>query len=76
MSDKSKDPWTANIGISGDKETVQKIIKLIEAEEEEGKLTEVSRIDGPYESLRLMMKRRQENLALEINERPEESEDK
>ncbi|MEQ9898020.1 hypothetical protein ABRP59_00075 [Pectobacterium punjabense] len=67
MTDESDDLWTANIGISGKKDTVRKILKLIEAEEEGGNLTEVSRIDGPDASLRLMMKRRRENLALEVN---------
>jgi len=72
MTDKSDDQWTANIGISGKKETVKKILKFIEAEEEEGNLTEVSRIDGPDKSLRLMMKRRKENLALALNDDEEE----
>ena len=63
---KIEEKWAANIAFTGDEATVKKVIKLVESLEEEGKVGDFTWIDGPYDSLQLMLKRRAENLALSI----------
>lgn len=66
MSDEEK--WAANVAFVGNKEAVREILKLVNSLEENGKINEVTSIDGPYESLQLMLKRRVENLSLEVSQ--------
>lgn len=61
---KTEEKWAANIAFTGDEATVKKVIKLVESLENEGKIDDFTWIDGPHESLQLMLKRRVENLAL------------
>lgn len=63
---KPEEKWAANIAFTGDEATVKKVIKLVESLESEGKIDDFTWIDGPHESLQLMLKRRVENLALEV----------
>lgn len=59
-----EEKWAANIAFTGDEATVKKVIRLVESLESEGKIDDFTWIDGPHESLQLMLKRRVENLAL------------
>lgn len=63
---KFEDQWATNIAFTGDEATVKMVIKFVENLEDEGKIKDFTRIDGPYESLQLMLKRRVENLGLGI----------
>ncbi|WP_124616225.1 hypothetical protein [Burkholderia contaminans] len=63
---KPDNKWAANIAFTGDEATVKKVIKFVESLEGEGKVGDFTWIDGPYESLQLMLKRRVENLALGV----------
>lgn len=68
----SKDEkWAANIAFVGSKETVKKIIEMIEELEDNGEIEDYTGIEGPYDSLQLMLKRRVENLSLEAKGQPE-----
>lgn len=62
MSD--NEPWAANIAFTGSKSATKKILKMIDELEEDGEIKDVTGIEGPYESLQLMLKRRSENLKL------------
>ncbi|SMF22312.1 hypothetical protein [Pseudogulbenkiania subflava] len=61
-----EEKWAANIAFVGSKEKVKEILKMIEKLEEQGELEDYTGIEGPYDSLQLMLKRRNENLALEV----------
>tara|TARA_B100000683_G_C12483860_1_gene552362 strand:- start:1077 stop:1292 length:216 start_codon:yes stop_codon:yes gene_type:complete len=70
MADKEK--WAANIAFTGSEEAVKKVIDFVEELEENGEVEDYTEIDGPYESLQLMLKRRVENLALLSEDEEEE----
>ncbi|MHA7122286.1 hypothetical protein ACWV16_16480 [Achromobacter xylosoxidans] len=61
-----KKKWAANIAFTGDEDTVKKVLDFVERLEGEGKIGDYTGIDGPYDSLQLMLKRRVENLALGV----------
>lgn len=62
-----KKKWAANIAFTGDEDTVKKVLDFVEGLENEGRIGDYTGIDGPYESLQLMLKRRVENLALGVD---------
>lgn len=74
MTEKQKESWAANIAFVSDEETVQEIYELLEKKESEGKIKDLLTMDGPYDSLQLMLKRRKENFRLET--KPQSEEDK
>ena len=63
--------WAANIAFTGSKENVKKILALVEELEDKGEIEDYTEIDGPYDSLQLMLKRRVENLSLEPKGEPD-----
>lgn len=63
--------WAANIAFVGSKEKVKKILEMVEELEDAGEIEDYTGIDGPYDSLQLMLKRRVENLSLEAKGEPE-----
>lgn len=74
MTEKQNEPWAANIAFVSDEETVQEIYELLERKEAEGKIKELLTMDGPHESLQLMLKRRKENFQLETKPKSDDSE--
>jgi hypothetical protein len=68
MQKESQEKWAANIAFVGDKETVKELLKMFSKLEEEGRIKDFNKIDGPYDSLQTMLKRRKENLALHMTE--------
>ncbi|MDV6344063.1 hypothetical protein [Nitrosomonas sp. Is37] len=44
-----------------------KILDYVDELEQKGEIDDLTGIDGPFESLQLMLKRRNENLALQAN---------
>jgi hypothetical protein len=65
--------WAANIAFTGSKENVKKILAMVEELEDKGEIEDYTEIDGPYDSLQQMLKRRVENLSLEAKGEPEPS---
>jgi hypothetical protein len=65
MSDEEK--WAANVAFVGDEKTVKKILKKLSELEEKGEITDLTGIEGPFDSLQKLLKRRVDNLALGIN---------
>lgn len=63
MPNKEK-TWAVNMAFTGDKEQIQKFIKQVEKLEEQGHIKDFTMIDGPFDSLRAMLKSRTENLGL------------
>ncbi|MBK1820493.1 hypothetical protein [Burkholderia orbicola] len=63
---KVEEKWAANIAFTGDEQTVKKVLNFLDGLENEGKIGDYTGINGPYESLQLMLKRRVENLALGV----------
>lgn len=63
--------WAANIAFVGNKEKVKKILEMVEQLEDAGEIEDYTGIEGPYDSLQLMLKRRVENLSLEAKDEPE-----
>jgi hypothetical protein len=66
MSDDEK--WATNVAFVGNEETVKKILKKLGQLEESGEIEDLTGIEGPFDSLQPMLKRRVENLALGVNE--------
>ncbi|MBE0353187.1 MULTISPECIES: hypothetical protein [Pseudoalteromonas] len=64
MSDDEK--WATNVAFVGNEETVKKILKKLNQLEESGEIEDLTGIEGPFESLQPMLKRRVENLALGV----------
>ena len=56
--------WAANIAFVGSKEKVKKILKIVEELEDNGDIEDYTGIEGPFDSLQLMLKRRVENLVV------------
>lgn len=65
MTDKEK--WATNVAFVGDEKTVKKILKKLGELEGGGEIQDLTGIEGPFDSLQLMLKRRVENLALDAN---------
>jgi uncharacterized protein YjgD (DUF1641 family) len=63
MTDSEK--WAANVAFVGNKDTVKKILNMINELEESGELQDCTGIDGPFDSLQDLLKRRADNLMLE-----------
>lgn len=59
-----EEKWAANIAFVGSKEKVKAILKMVDELEEQGHIEDYTGIEGPYDSLQLMLKRRVENLVL------------
>lgn len=64
--------WAANVAFVGNKDTVKKILDIINELEESGELQDCTGIDGPYDSLQDLLKRRVDNLLLESQADTEE----
>lgn len=64
MSDDEK--WATNVAFVGSEETVKKILKKLSQLEESGEIEDLTGIEGPFDSLQPMLKRRVENLALGV----------
>lgn len=75
MSQNEKEPWAANIAFVADEETFKQVIEFIEEKEAEGKIKDLLTLDGPYDSMQLMLKRRKENLMLEARNKIAEDKD-
>lgn len=75
MSQNENEPWAANIAFVGDEKTVQEVLEFIEEKEAEGKIKDVLTLDGPFDSMQLMLKRRKENLMLEARTKIAEDKD-
>jgi|GEM_PF-3120589 len=67
----SDEKWAANIAFVGSKEKVKQILEMVEELENAGEIEDYTGIEGPYDSLQLMLKRRVENLSLEAKGEPE-----
>ncbi|EJD6080890.1 hypothetical protein M0L39_RS09835 [Providencia rettgeri] len=63
--------WAANIAFVGSKDKVKKILEMVEQLDDAGEIEDYTGIDGPYDSLQLMLKRRVENLSLQAKGEPE-----
>jgi hypothetical protein len=59
-----KKKWAANIAFVGDKDEVKSYIKILEEKEEQGKIEDLTLIEGPYDNLQKMIKDRKKNLGL------------
>lgn len=68
MSDEEK--WATNVAFVGNEATVKKILKKLGELEESGEIEDLTGIEGPFDSLQPMLKRRVENLALGISDEP------
>ena len=64
--------WAATVAFVGNKDTVKKILDIINGLEESGELQDCTGIDGPYDSLQDLLKRRVDNLLLESQADTEE----
>jgi len=65
MADENE-KWAVNVAFVAKNERVaKKILKYLEEQEDAGEIEDSTGIDGPYDSLQLMLKRRSENLALD-----------
>ena len=65
MADENE-KWAVNVAFVAKSEQVaKKILKYLEEQEDAGEIEDSTGIDGPYDSLQLMLKRRSENLALD-----------
>ncbi|HCE3205328.1 hypothetical protein P3633_22850 [Vibrio parahaemolyticus] len=56
--------WATNLAFVGNEQTVKKIIRKLNELEDSGEIEDLTGIEGPFESLQPMLKRRVENLAL------------
>lgn len=75
MSQNENESWAANIAFVGDEKTVQEVLEFIEEKEAAGKITDLLTLDGPFDSMQLMLKRRKENLMLEARTKIAEDKD-
>lgn len=58
--------WATNIAFVGNEKTVKKVIKKLNELEEKGEIEDLTGIEGPFDSLQVMLKRRVDNLSLVI----------
>jgi hypothetical protein len=63
MSD-DNEKWAANIAFVGNKKEVKQLLKMFQESEEGGHIQDLNLIEGPFDSLQLMLKKRKENLFL------------
>ena len=72
--------WATNIAFVGNEKTVKKVLKKLNELEEKGEIEDLTGIEGPFDSLQVMLKRRAENLSLgiayEVNTEPKAIETK
>ncbi|MDH2528313.1 hypothetical protein QDR63_18820 [Acinetobacter baumannii] len=75
MEDKDE-KWAVNIAfVAQNKETARLVLDFIDSLEDDGKIEDSTGIHGPFDSLQLMLKRRAENLALDVKQLPTEEDD-
>ncbi|MDP1977618.1 hypothetical protein [Undibacterium sp.] len=63
MSDNQSDEkWAVNLAFVGNKETVKKVVKLVNEMEESGTIQDFNMIEGPFSKLQDLLKDRKQNL--------------
>jgi hypothetical protein len=63
----NEEKWAVNVAFVCDEKTAKRVLKAISGLEEKGEITDLTGIEGPYNSLQIMLKRRLENLTLGVN---------